>query len=61
MARIIYTPSGGDGPVGDTTRDDPVEVAQVCGHVERESVRGDGLRNMHPDGGNLLFANASTS
>ena len=49
----------GDRAVGDAAGDDPVEVAEVGGDVEREAVRGDGLRDMDADGGDLLFANAA--
>src|SRR5207247_10947988 len=42
----------------DPARDDKIEVAEVSVHVESETVRGDGTRDVHADGGNfgcLLF------
>ncbi len=50
---------GRNGAVGDAAGDDPVEVAQIRGHVQGESVGGDGLRDVDTDGGDLLFADAS--
>ena len=39
--RIDFVLQAGDGTVGDPARHDQVEVAQVGGHVQRKSVRGD--------------------
>ncbi len=41
--------------VGDAAGHDPVELAQVCRHIECEAVRSDSLRHMHADGGDLFF------
>lgn len=45
----------GYATVGDAAGDDPVEVAQISGDVECEAVRGDGLRDVDADGGDLFF------
>ncbi len=45
--------------VGDAARDDPLEVAQVGRHVQREAMRGDALRDVDADGGDLLFVDAA--
>ena len=49
----------GDLAVGDAAGDDPLEVAQVGGDVEREAVRGDALRDVDADGGDLLLRDAA--
>jgi len=51
---------GGDGAVRDAARDDPVEVSEVGCDVEGEAVRGDGLRDVDADGGDLFLADGSS-
>ena len=45
----------GDAAVGYAAGNDPGEVTEVGGDVEREAVGGDALCNMDADGGDLLF------
>src|SRR5579871_3437900 len=47
--------------VRDAAWHDPLEVAEVGSDVERESMRGHALRDMHPNRRNLLFENAAAS
>ena len=46
----------GHGAVGNATGNDPVEVTEVGGDVEREAVRGDGLGDVDADGCDLFLA-----
>ena len=52
----ILVPETGDGPVCDATRVDQLEVAQVGGDVECESVRGNAARHMDADGADLALS-----
>ena len=45
----------GDAAVADAAGDDPLEVAEVGGDVEREAVGGDALRDVNADGGEFAL------
>jgi hypothetical protein len=45
----------GDAAVADAAGYDPLEVAEVGRHVEREAVGGDALRNVNADGGEFAL------
>jgi prepilin-type processing-associated H-X9-DG protein len=50
---------GGDGAIRNAAGDDPVEVAEVGGDIEGESVGGHSLRDVNANGGNFLFADGA--
>ena len=49
----------GVGAVGDAAGDDPVEVAEVCGDVEGEAVRGDAAGDVDADGREFFLGDAA--
>src|SRR5260370_34354932 len=58
--RIGLELEAGDLAIADAAGHDPFEVAKVCRYVKRESVRGDALRDMNSNGGDLFFADAAS-
>ena len=52
MALVLQT---GDASVRDATRNDPLELLQVRGRVQGESMRGDSAGDVHANGGDLAL------
>ena len=58
--RIGFELQTGNFAIRNAAWNDPLEVAKVGGHIEREAVRGDALRDVDADGSDLLLLNTAS-
>ncbi len=57
--RVGFEFKASDLAICNSARDNPLKVAQVRRYVEGEAVRRDALGDMHADGGDFFFSNAT--